>query len=110
MEQMRRFRRQHEQLRTVIVRVLRPHILNQTSMTESIIAQEIADMKPEALAIDGADANAIEEVNIAYDNVKEVDGLDISKEGSEAWEAAMKRYNRIYFKQIFINLSIRAWK
>ena len=74
-------------------------------MTESIIAQEIADMKPEALAIDGADANAIEEVNIAYDNVKEVDGLDISKEGSEAWEAAMKRYNRIYFKQIFINLS-----
>ena len=91
MEQMRRFRRQHEQLRTVIVRVLRPHILNQTSMTESIIEREISEMKPEALAIDGADANAIEEVNIAYDNVKEVDGLDISKEGSEAWEAAMKR-------------------
>lgn len=89
MEQMRRFRRQHEQLRTVIVRVLRPHILNQ-SMTESII--EAIEIKPEILAIDGADANAIEEVNIAYDNVKEVDGLDISKEGSEAWEAAMKRY------------------
>ena len=101
MEQMRRFRRQHEQLRTVIVRVLRPHILTQTSMTESIIEREISEMKPEALAVDGADANAIEEVNIAYDNVKEVDGLDISKEGSEAWEAAMKRYEERIGKLIF---------
>ena len=42
---------------------------------------------------DTADANAIEEVNLAYDNVREVDGLDITKEGSEAWEAAMKRYD-----------------
>jgi dynein heavy chain 1 len=91
MEQMRRFRRQHEQLRTVIVRVLRPNFLNQ-SMTESIIEREVAEIKPEILALEAADANAIEEVNLAYDNVKEVDGLDISKEGSEAWEAAMKRY------------------
>ena len=92
MEQMRRFRRQHEQLRTVIVRVLRPHVFMNQSMTESIMEREAADIKPEVLAIDAADANAIEEVNLAYDNVKEVEGLDISKEGSEAWEAAMKRY------------------
>lgn len=94
MEQMRRFRRQHEQLRTVIVRVLRPHILNATSMSESVLEREVTsgEIKPEILAMEGADANAIEEVNLAYDNVKEVDGLDISKEGSEAWEAAMKRY------------------
>ena len=32
-------------------------------------------------------------MNLAYENVKEVDGLDISREGSEAWEAAMKRYD-----------------
>ena len=32
-------------------------------------------------------------VKYAYENVKEVDGLDITKEGSEAWEAAMKRYD-----------------
>ena len=100
MEQMRRFRRQHEQLRTVIVRVLRPNILTQTSMTESIIEREISE-KPETLAVDGADANAIEEVNIAYDNVKEVDGLDITKEGSEAWEAAMKRYEERIGKRDF---------
>lgn len=32
-------------------------------------------------------------MNLAYENVKEVDGLDVSKEGAEAWEAAMKRYD-----------------
>lgn len=43
-------------------------------------------------SLEAADANAIEEVNLAYENVKEVECLDISKEGSEAWEAAVKRY------------------
>lgn len=33
------------------------------------------------------------QVNLAYENVKEVDGLDISKEGTEMWEAALKRYD-----------------
>lgn len=32
-------------------------------------------------------------MNLAYENVKEVDGLDISKEGTEMWEAALKRYD-----------------
>ena len=74
--------------------------------------------KPEWLALEAADGTAIEEVNfeqpaqcsllhaltaalnlpwpqvnLAYEAVKEVDGLDISKEGSEAWESAMKRYD-----------------
>ena len=52
----------------------------------------IREEKPEMLALEAADANAISEVNLAYENVKEVDGLDITKEGCEAWEAAMKRY------------------
>ena len=29
---------------------------------------------------------------MAYDNVKEVDCLDVSKEGTESWDAACKRY------------------
>ena len=33
------------------------------------------------------------QVNLAYENVKEVDGLDISKEGTDMWEAALKRYD-----------------
>ena len=28
---------------------------------------------------------------MAYDNVKEVDCLDVSRDGSDAWEAACKR-------------------
>lgn len=43
-------------------------------------------------SLEAADANAIEEVNLAYENVKEVECLDITKEGSEAWDAAVKRY------------------
>ena len=34
-----------------------------------------------------------QEVNLAYENVKEVDCLDVSKEGTDAWEAATKRYD-----------------
>ena len=41
--------------------------------------------------IDMADANAINEVDTAYGNMKEVDGLDVSKDGTEFWEASMKR-------------------
>jgi dynein heavy chain 1 len=81
MEHMRKFRRQHEQLRTVIVRVLRPTRQNQ-------IAEIPIDSKP---SLEAADANAIEEVNLAYENVKEVECLDITKEGSEAYDAAVKR-------------------
>ena len=33
-----------------------------------------------------------QEVNLAYENVKEVDCLDISREGVEAWDAAVRRY------------------
>jgi len=92
MQHMVKFRRQHEQLRTVIVRVLRPTLAQQVSQTHQLEIQQ-EEVKPEAIALEAADANAIEEVNLAYENVKEVDGLDITKEGSEAWEAAMKRYD-----------------
>ncbi|XP_058810234.1 dynein heavy chain, cytoplasmic isoform X2 [Phymastichus coffea] len=87
MEHMRRFRRQHEQLRTVIVRVLRPVRQNSNSTLDN----KDNDIKVD-FAFDAADANAISEVNLAYENVKEVDCLDISKEGSESWEAAVNRY------------------
>lgn len=87
---MRKFRRQHEQLRMVIVRVLRP------SVRETVVSAEGEDLEPpkqDTFTMDAADANAIEEVNLAYENVKEVDCLDISKEGQEAWDAAIQRYD-----------------
>ncbi|XP_033735277.1 cytoplasmic dynein 1 heavy chain 1-like isoform X2 [Pecten maximus] len=92
LEQMRKFRRQHEQLRQVIVRVLRPAVISSVRATTP--GQDDAEPKTiEPMVDEAADANAIEEVNLAYENVKEVDGLDVSKEGSDAWEAAIKRYD-----------------
>ena len=105
---MVKFRRQHEQLRTVIGRVLRPTLNAQNSARAGSEIPELGgpsgaggidDVSAAAASsggvgtLDTADANAIEEVNLAYENVKEVDGLDISREGNEAWEAAMKRYD-----------------
>jgi dynein heavy chain 1, cytosolic len=107
MEHMRRFRRQHEQLRTVIVRVLRPSGKGENAITQG---EEGNTPNKEFLSLEANDASAIEvcytahqnnyrlynklyqEVNIAYENVKEVDCLDISREGNEAWEAAVRRY------------------
>ncbi|KAH1171344.1 hypothetical protein KIL84_006962 [Mauremys mutica] len=40
---------------------------------------EPQDMKVAEVLFDAADANAIEEVNLAYENVEEVDGLDVTK-------------------------------
>lgn len=60
-------------------------------------------------SLEANDANAIEEVNLAYENVKEVECLDITKEGSDAWDAAVKRYDErignyfIYF--YYLNIS-----
>ena len=36
---------------------------------------------------------ARQEVNQAYEVVKEVDCLEVSKEGNDAWESAVKRYS-----------------
>jgi dynein heavy chain 1 len=84
-----RFRRQHEQLRQVIVRVLQPPAKEQANAR--VPNEEMVDLQAATASLDPADANAIEEVNLAYENTKDVDALDISKEGNEAWEAAMKR-------------------
>ncbi|KAK3093975.1 hypothetical protein FSP39_022394 [Pinctada imbricata] len=92
LDQMRKFRRQHEQLRQVIVRVLRP-ATSKSSVRATTPGEESVEVKAEPMVDEAADANAIEEVNLAYENVKEVDGLDVSKEGSDAWEAATKRYD-----------------
>lgn len=50
-------------------------------------------MKVVEVFFDVVDVNVIEEVNFVYENVKEVDGLDVFKEGMEVWEVVMKRYD-----------------
>lgn len=60
MEHMRRFRHQHEQLRTVIVRVLRPNIGN-TNVRNSENEQNGNTMdQSQDSSFDSADSSAIE--------------------------------------------------
>ena len=72
------FRKAHEQLRTVIVRVLRPSTVHGASANDAVI--------------DAADLSAIEEVNVAYEDVKSVDVLDLTPAGTQTWETAKRRY------------------
>ena len=62
MEHMRRFRRQHEQLRTVIVRVLRPAGRQPGEQAAITTGQQGESGEPtkEALSLEAADASAIE--------------------------------------------------
>lgn len=56
-----RFRRQHEQLRAVIVRVLRPAVTAQVpSSPGATPSEEPSQAKLNELMMDSADANAIE--------------------------------------------------
>lgn len=71
-----RFRNQHNQLLHVISRVLKASI----GVGDAEAGVKVA-----------ADQGAIHEVNAAYDGVKTVEPLDISKEGVEDWDLAMRR-------------------
>uniref|UniRef100_A0A0N5AC29 DHC_N1 domain-containing protein n=1 Tax=Syphacia muris TaxID=451379 RepID=A0A0N5AC29_9BILA len=86
LEHMRKFRRQHEQLRMVISRVLRPA---GTVSDDQKVGENTERSVP---SMHAGDLGAIEQVNLAYENVKEVDCLDISSDGSAAWEDAVHRY------------------
>jgi dynein heavy chain 1 len=71
LDSIQKFRSQHEQLNSVIQRVVR--------VTEI------------GAANDGIDP--LKEIAIAYDGVKEVDCLDLSVEGDQVWTQANRFYN-----------------
>ena len=48
--------------------------------------------QPAESSLETDDQSAVREVKLAYENVKVVDCLDLTSEGSAAWEAALKRY------------------
>lgn len=62
MEHMRRFRHQHEQLRTVIVRVLRPNVGTTTARggDGDQVLNSGTNEQPDDTAFDSADSSAIE--------------------------------------------------
>ncbi|VDN12758.1 unnamed protein product [Dibothriocephalus latus] len=99
LDHLRKLWYQHEQLRLVIVRV-RP-TTRSTTLPEAEDAtvknEQVGDIENhhdrEEPVLDAADANAIDDVNMAFELVKEVDCLDLSKEGTDVWEATIKRYD-----------------
>jgi dynein heavy chain 1 len=67
-----RFRRQHEQLRNVILRVF--------------------NSKVKAFTTGSSDENSIDEINNAFEEIKSVDIFNLSKEGTEEWFNVIKTY------------------
>lgn len=80
------FRKNHEQLQRTIVNVLGSrstptHAADGSQPHEAVIVEEIGDV------------DAVEEVSQAYAVLKDVDVLDVSEEGTEAWVRAEQIYN-----------------
>lgn len=75
-------------MRAVILRVLRPSAAKTLHPDTKVENGAV----PELHAIDMSDANAGQEVDLAYENFKEIDPLDVTKDGVDAWETAQKRY------------------
>ena len=80
------FRINHEQLQKTIINVLGPRNLSVTGGgpgvdSEAVLVEEIGDV------------DAVEEVTHAYAALKNVDVLDVSPEGSRAWEQAEIGYS-----------------
>jgi dynein heavy chain 1 len=77
-ELLRTFRKQHEQLRQTIERAMtRPAKLDRDDEEARPMTDEI---------------DAVEEVAAAYEFVKNIDVLDVSPEGNEAWAHAEVKY------------------
>ncbi|KAF9438119.1 hypothetical protein BGZ76_009650 [Entomortierella beljakovae] len=83
-EFVRNFRKQHEQLHQTILRVMTKPSGFATKGSAEIEETDVSNLN---------DVNAIEEVRLAYESVKNVDVLDVSAEGTEMWVAAEVLYN-----------------
>ena len=94
------FRRQYEQLQTVIVRVLRPAAPTSGSAQAAGGATTPTDQSEAGMETD--DMSAVREVRLAYENVKVVDCLDLTPEGNASWEAALKRFVSCVYISSFI--------
>lgn len=94
LDNLKKLWHQHEQLRLVIVRV-RPSAQASPASADDKEPKAIDGDVPNDMGapiLDAADANAIDDVNRAFELVKEVDCLDLSKEGTDVWDATIKRY------------------
>jgi len=79
------FRRQHEQLQAVIIRVLHlPTVPLQSPAADKAFSADVSSTLYN-------EEGAVHEVHKAYDTMKVVDCLDLTPEGTGAWNTALKR-------------------
>ncbi|CAF0789670.1 unnamed protein product [Didymodactylos carnosus] len=89
LEQLRKFRRHHDQFRTVIERLLsKQHQPLPLTNAENNIEQQ-----QQSALLDPSDSNAIQEINNAYDSLKNIDILECSPEGSHLWDETIRKYD-----------------
>ncbi|KAG0049018.1 hypothetical protein BGZ83_006135 [Gryganskiella cystojenkinii] len=82
---VRNFRKQHEQLHQTILKVMtKPSGFSATKSITEVEETEVVSLN---------DVNAVEEVRLAYESVKNVDVLDVSHEGTEIWDTAEVSYD-----------------
>ncbi|CAF3346282.1 unnamed protein product [Rotaria sp. Silwood1] len=83
LEHLRQFRRQHEQFRSVIERLLSKQQKQQQIVDSSISTVQIVDQ---------SDSNAVEEIHEAFESLKHIDILECSPEGTQIWNDTIKIY------------------
>ena len=86
---VRNFRKQHEQLHQTIVKVMSQPKGNKRIVVEG----EDKTVRKGDETVNPNDINSMEEVKLAYENVKDIDVLDVSIEGTEIWMQAENSYN-----------------
>jgi len=79
-------RHQHEQIRLMITRVLRPHNDNQDPYDDTTISAKIPDL-------DVSQTKALKVINSAFEKVKEADLLDLFVNGNLVWESVVEGYD-----------------
>ncbi|XP_004348847.1 dynein heavy chain [Capsaspora owczarzaki ATCC 30864] len=88
------FRRHHEQLRSVILRVLRTASFGNDENAVKAAASIANHTTVLALSASGdSNTQAIDDINDAFETVKNVDVLDLTREGLELWESAKRAYD-----------------
>ena len=84
---VRTFRLQHEQLHQTILKVM------QRPEGSKASKEGVHDKSAEALDLGSEDIDAVAEVALAYDCVRNVEVLDVTSEGTEIWVTAENAYN-----------------
>ncbi|KAI8361054.1 dynein heavy chain [Mortierella sp. GBAus27b] len=77
------FRKQHEQLHQTILKVM--------TKPSGFTTKALGTEDNEGVSL--SDVNAVEEIRLAYESVKNVDVLDVSPEGTDIWVTAEVTYN-----------------